>query len=409
MANVHNESCHLSRFQPDLRIFHEAFRKGGGIMPNNALQKPMEVVKLIGHLVKAMAYQFKVTPEHKKLREKLDEIANGFPNTKFGAELRVLAQLFTREEAGLCLAFEEDYETASEISARIGADTDDIEQKLEGMSRRGLIYRIRRNGKAKYRLAPFIVGILEFQINNLNPSLGINIGMMMQGGYQQTIYAKKTPHLRTIPIGAEIVRKDKIMPYDDVVAILKSRDRLSIGECLCRKIGEGMGNPCNHPLDTCFQFNEWADYYVENGLAQYISTEDALEKLKRNEKEGLVNQVANSKEPELMCSCCSCHCELLTVMKKYPGPACESMANYICKWDTTACTNCGICAKRCPAGAHTFTEGRSAYSEEKCVGCGLCVTTCKPNACALVSKPDDAQYEPLDTLFDTYKEMTRPS
>jgi len=376
-------------------------------MPDSLSKKTKGGIKLIGLVAKAMSYQFKVAPTHKKLREKLDTLANGFPKTKTRAELRVLAELFSPEEADLCLAFGDDYESAAEIAAKTGKNPEDVGRKLESMSKRGLIYRIRRNGETKYRLAPFIIGILEFQIKNMTPTLGVNIGMMMEGGYSKTIFEKKLPHLRSIPIKAEIAPKDKIMPYDDAEAIIKSRDRISITDCLCRNLGEEMGNPCSHPKDTCFQFNEWADYYVENGIAQYITKEDALERLKRNEKLGLVTQVANSKDPELMCSCCSCHCQVLGNMWKYPGPAQEKLSNYICNWDAIACINCGVCAKRCPAGAHKFVEGKQEFYTEKCIGCGLCVTTCKANACTLVSRPDEVYYEPLDTLFDTYREMAR--
>ncbi len=374
-------------------------------MSGSSSNKAAGGIKLVGLIAKAMLYQFKVTPAHKKLREKLDTLANGFPETKTRAELRVLAELFSREEAKLCLAFGDDYESAAQIAAKTGKASEDVRQRLERMSKRGLIYRIRRNDEAKYRLVPFIVGILEFQINNMTPTLGVNIGMMMQGGYSKTIFGKKLPHLRSIPINAEIVPKDKIMPFDDAEAIIKSRDRISICDCLCRTLAERMGDICKYPKDTCFQFNDWAEYYVENGLAQYITKEDAMEKLRRNEKLGLVNQVANSRDPEFMCSCCSCHCQVLANMWKYPGPAQDNLTNYICEWDADACTNCGVCAKRCPAGAHTFIEMKKEYSPEKCIGCGLCVTTCPSNACVLATRPDGDQYEPLDTLFETYKEM----
>jgi Na+-translocating ferredoxin:NAD+ oxidoreductase subunit B len=376
-------------------------------MSEKTSKKLIGAIKMIGFVLKAFAYQFKVTQAHKRLRERLDKIANGFPKTKTGAELRVLAQLFSPEEADLCAIMSDDYEFASEIAAKAGKKSDEVAQMLDKISKRGLIYRIRQDGELKYRLVPFMVGILEFNVYNINPTLGINIGMMMEGGYFKTIYSKKTPHLRSIPIKSEIVAKDKIMPYDDAVTIISTRDRISISECACRLLGREMGNPCIHPMDTCFQFNDWADYYVENGLGKYISKEEALEKLARNEEEGLVNQVANSKEPELLCSCCSCHCGLFDSLKKFPGPAFDNITNYVCQWDANACNNCGICVKRCPVGAHAFVDGKKVYLNEKCIGCGLCVTTCKPNACVLINKPEDAQYVPKETLFDTFKEMAK--
>ena len=40
---------------------------------------------------------------YKRLAERLDALPNGFPPTEDGAELRLLAHLFTPEEAGLQL------------------------------------------------------------------------------------------------------------------------------------------------------------------------------------------------------------------------------------------------------------------------------------------------------------------
>lgn len=358
---------------------------------------------MLGLLIKAFSYQFKISPAHKQLAQKLNTMANGYPQK--GAALRILAELFTSEEAALAVAFEEGNNTAAALAKKLGQNEVELEQKLYAMAKKGVIFHANEDGVSIYKLVPFIVGILEFQIDNPSIPLKINMGMMFGGGFTKTFYAKSLPHLRTIPIAANVVQKDTIMPYDDVVEILKTRKKIALGECVCRNISDGMGKVCEHSRDTCFAFDDWADYYVDIGIAKYITLEEALEKAARNEKEGLINQVANSKNPELMCSCCSCHCFVLGALNEKRGPAAGVISNYYCEFDNEKCTNCGACVKRCAVGAIKFENGVKTYDQSLCIGCGLCATVCPVHACSLKEKSEQDHYVPLDSIFDTYKEM----
>ncbi|MGD9642719.1 MAG: DUF362 domain-containing protein [Elusimicrobiales bacterium] len=45
------------------------------------------------------------------------------------------------------------------------------------------------------------------------------------------------------------------------------------------------------------------------------------------------------------------------------------------------CTGCGICVRKCPAGAITLTTGRKAAIDEgRCVRCGICHEACLAHA-----------------------------
>ena len=73
-----------------------------------------------------------------QLRDKLDELATGYPATRSGVELRLLKQLFTSEEASLFLALSPIPEKPEQVAKRLGRDSDEIKEKLEGMARKGL-------------------------------------------------------------------------------------------------------------------------------------------------------------------------------------------------------------------------------------------------------------------------------
>jgi ferredoxin len=142
-------------------------------------------------------------------------------------------------------------------------------------------------------------------------------------------------------------------------------------------------------------------------MARYITKEEALGVLERNEERGLVVETTNSTDVELMCACCSCHCSMLMFLKNTTGAAREVISNYVCQRDNCTCVGCGVCVERCPSRARRRVGDKVEFMQEKCIGCGLCVSTCKAKACALVRKPEEKLYTPRDTLFDAYDEMKK--
>jgi Na+-translocating ferredoxin:NAD+ oxidoreductase subunit B len=341
-----------------------------------------------------------------RLRDRLDEMATGYPATPGGAEIRILKQLFTEQEADVFLAMAPTPETVDEVALRIRSEPASLALKLEEMAFKGLIFRLREQESVRYFPIPFIVGIYEFQLNNLSPELLKDISEYYLCGLGATFHGLKTPHLRSIPINADIAHDGPIAPYDDAVAIIKGKTRIAVAECFCRKAVRMYGKTCSHPLETCIQFDSFADYYVDNGMARYISTEEALAILKRNEQEGLVIHILNSQKVEAMCACCSCCCGMLISLKLFPAPAREVKSNYIGSLNDTLCTGCGVCVSRCPVGALRLKDEKLQFRVERCIGCGLCVTTCPTEALRLLKKPSDKIYTPPETVFETFSVMT---
>ena len=60
---------------------------------------------------------------YERLRDRLDEMATGYPSTPSGAEIRILRQLFREEEAELFLVMSPIPETVDEVASRVKSDT----------------------------------------------------------------------------------------------------------------------------------------------------------------------------------------------------------------------------------------------------------------------------------------------
>lgn len=342
---------------------------------------------------------------YERLRSRLDEMATGYPETQSGVEIRLLKQLFTPEHAELFLEMSTDAETPLEVAQRTGRDPQTTERMIEEMALKGLVFRMRDVGALRYFAIPFIVGIYEFQVNNLNKSILKDVSEYYLSGLGNSFHALKTPHLRTIPVNKNLVSKWPVATYDDAAAIIRGKDRIAVAQCLCRKAVRTYGKGCDHPLETCLQFDSFADYYVDNSMARYISKDEALAILERNEKQGLVIQTANSKEVEAMCACCSCCCGMLISLKLFSAPAREVKSNYYCISDETICSGCGTCITRCPVDAIELGDEKARMIQDRCIGCGLCVSTCPTSSRSLRLKPEDKVYSPPDTFFDTFDLM----
>ncbi len=341
------------------------------------------------------------------LRDKLETMATGYPATKDGVEIKILQHLFSEDDAALFLKMGPSPETANQLASRLGTDVAETAQRLESMARKGLIFRVKQDDAICYFPVPFIVGIYEFQLNNLNKPLLKDISRYYLDGLGATFHGQKTPHLRSIPINTEIVADHPIAAYDDAFAIIKSKSRIAVAECFCRKAVRLYGKTCSHSLETCLQFETFADYYVENGMARYINTDKALAILKQSEAEGLVIHILNSQQVEAMCCCCSCCCGMLISLKLFPAPALAVKSNYACVFDESSCTQCGVCASRCTVSALKMKDDKITFYANRCIGCGLCVTTCPAGSLKLERKPDNKLYTPPPRIYDTFDIMSR--
>lgn len=349
---------------------------------------------------------------YERLRDKIDRVAKGFPATENGVEIELLKQFFSPDDAEFYLSMEEErYVTPGDVARSTGEDPAVVAEKMEDMARRNLLFRLRGPGEVKYRILPVLHGFYEFNINMMNPKITRNFSKLFKdGGLGRSLYAQRIPIFRTIPVHSGVVSGQKVLPLDDAVAILKSKKLICVTDCFCRTAAQLGGRGCDHPLDTCLVFDYFAEFYIENaiGNTRVISVDEAMEILNRSDSAGLVRLIANSQNPEVMCSCCSCCCGQMVTLRLFGGTSREVMSNYTCRKDEALCVNDGVCVNRCPVGAHKMLDGKAQFNQDLCIGCGLCVTSCPTGAVTLLRKPDEKEYYPdSSTLFDTYDDIGR--
>jgi len=325
---------------------------------------------------------------YEKLRERLDMFPQGFPRTESGVEIEILQHLFTLEEAEIMLFLRPYPEPVSSVAQRMKRDEKELGEKLYDMSKRGLILRFRvSDDDALYFLAPWIVGIWEFQVKNLTDE---NIRLYEKYHEEGLVPSRKnikTAGFRVIPVEQEIQDSSEVESYEKVSEIIESSTRFAVADCICRKEARMFGKGCDRLMEGCMMFDMAADYYIENGFGREITKEEAKQILLKTEEDGLVHHSSNHLGKKIfICNCCGCCCKAMANITKYNNPDVIAKSNYYAVVDGDECTACETCVERCQVGAIHVEDDVALINRAACIGCGLCISTCPAECMSLVRK-----------------------
>ncbi len=212
--------------------------------------------------------------------------------------------------------------------------------------------------------------------------------------------------LRTIPVNKSISYKWPVVPHEDAREIIRSKGSIGVGPCPCKVQQGELDQGCGKPLEVCFTFGSRSHFFVDKGMARYVTQEEALRIIDQCEEAGLVAQPYRSKDPDGMCNCCGDCCEMLRAIKMDPKPADKTMSNYYASVDRGRCEACGTCMSRCQMEAIKIGSSNAAeVNLDRCIGCGLCVSKCPNEAVSLTPKPPEKRKEPPAGSRDTMIEM----
>jgi Pyruvate/2-oxoacid:ferredoxin oxidoreductase delta subunit len=290
-----------------------------------------------------------------------------------------------------------------DISKKIGKDVDSIKATLDKMAKKGIVFKDERGDETVYRLLPIVVGWFETPFwpglgkDSRQERLAPLVRKYATDVWLDEIGDRNTPIMRTLPERDSISSEAQVMPYEDAVEVVKARDYHVVAHCPCRIIARMSGKGCKHTLENCLHFGSMGRYMVKHGLGRKISVEEALQILKKANREGLVHTVENhSGRVSVLCNCCEDCCIWFRSIYEAKHPNALAKSNYYAEVDTEKCVACGICAIRCPMHAISVKKNKESAKVDKnrCIGCGVCYPTCAGDAIRLVKR--DETVEPLE-------------
>ncbi|MFX1338113.1 MAG: 4Fe-4S binding protein [Promethearchaeota archaeon] len=337
-----------------------------------------------------------------KLQEHLDQFPIGFPKTSTGIEIEILKRLFTEEEAKIAVLLNPLPDTAARIARRAKMDKKEMEAILESMSKKGLIFRVRREGKTFYNSAPYMIGLYEYSVNKIDKDLAKKFKEYYDLAMVDEMGASDVPGFKVLPVDETIEAQTVLYPYQELKESIKNARKIAVYDCICRKESRLLGEGCKYPMeDTCLAFGAAAEFYIENGMAREITPEECLKIIEETDKAGLVHAGVNSKHLSNICNCCPCCCATMKgITKKGYDRHRYLNALFESKIDQELCIGCGNCVQVCPVDAITLDD-IARVNRDLCLGCGLCAGTCPEEAITLHLREDGE--EPFERVIELGK------
>lgn len=333
-----------------------------------------------------------------RLAEALDRLPNGFPRTDSGIEIELLKRIFGPEEARVASHLGREHKPCNVVAERVGLSTEVVKSMLVEMAKRGLVRYVTRDGEPWFRLAPWVVGIYEAQLEKIDHEFAHLVEEYFAEGSAEGIM-KPLPSIHRVIPAQSAVKSEWILPYDDVKTILQAMKTFNLRDCICRVQQDHIGRRCNFPVRTCLNFSS----RERPPRPSDISKEEALALLDEFERIGLVHTVSNVvRGVYYVCNCCGCCCGVLRGITDFGIESSVAHANYYSVIDASACIGCGVCERRCQVKAISMKDGVAVVDHPHCIGCGLCVTGCPTHAARLQRKPEnEIVHPPID--FETWE------
>jgi Na+-translocating ferredoxin:NAD+ oxidoreductase subunit B len=329
---------------------------------------------------------------YRQLAEVLNTLPNGFPPTDSGVEIKILKKIFEPDEAEFFCRLRLTYETPEQIAQRNQLPLEGLAEKLEKMFEKGQIESRISERVRSFRMAPWVVGIYEYQLNRMDKEFAQLVEEYIPF-YGPQLVMTKPPIMQVIPIEKEIPANYEALPYEKVSNVIENGKSFTVFDCICRKRTRLLDKGCDKPLEICMGIGEEPEAFDNHPMGgRSISKQEAYALLQKAEEAALVHMTSNVKNGRwFICNCCGC-CDgqLMAVGAGLTGII---NSHFYAEIDQDLCASCGICAdERCQVKAIDEVDGSYRVNRVKCIGCGLCVSTCTTEAMRLIHKsPEELQ------------------
>ena len=338
---------------------------------------------------------------HKQLALHLSSMSMMIPNRK--GLIEMLKMNFNKEEAEIALAIPTKTIpfqgiTAKKISESMNIPLENLEQKLEELSNRGLLfsYTDKKTGEMNYAVQQAGFGFPQvfFWKGEDTPfirQMAKNVIRFYTTDVTKESFSTDPIPFRFIPVDETIdVDTQTILPYQVMDEIIKKARIIGVANCMCRHEMKLIDRGCDHPMEVCMKFNDLAEYIIDRGFAREITKEEALEISKQASEAGLVHFTDNAIENvQQNCNCCGCSCWNLGRISRRMIPRDEIIATYfIRETNLDECTGCGSCVDICPPRAIEIVDDKAVVDKDWCIGCGVCVPKCPTDSIKIILRED---------------------
>ena len=371
-------------------------------------------VKHSDALVKAVVTESEVTSDvtlsdgtvipavYVRMRNRINRIGKGIGSIPNANSWQMIMYLWSEEDAENYLKMPlHKLFTVGDYAEVTGWDEEKCSEILEDQAHRNLIWRVRRGGLAFFSVMPYINGFWEF--GELQRTYAGDMAAVAEFDSQgitgvdpngATGFDTTFPLFRTYPISADVCQDGKLEPWQDWRALIKRNKTITVSPCQCRTMWTALGVPYpkdDHPMRTCLSLGEMAEYFIENGIGEQITPDEAIEIVEDIIDKGMVVESICAKNADIICCC---HCESCGNLMGWrgvngEGSAAQFFSAYTLQYDKDVCIKCGLCANICPMHSITMDgEGGTCVMDKACVRCGQCVKVCPVHARILTPTPD---------------------
>jgi len=332
---------------------------------------------------------------YQKLAIELDKIPNGFPKTKSGVELKILAKLFSPEQAQLASSLNLNPQSVGEVALKNNITEIEAKVMLIGMVKKGLIDLKKDENKGLvFSLIPFVVGFYERQNAKIDKEFAELFEQYYHESFHRSMTAEPSVH-RIIPIEKTIPVNIDVMPYQKALNYLDEANAWGVLNCICRVQKKLIGQGGDHPVENCLVFSTKPGAFNRTPDIRALSKSEALEILAEANKAGLVHSTNNAQhDVTYICNCCTCSCGVLRGIVDHGIKHSVASSDFFAQVDKDLCTGCEVCIDRCQFGALKMEDGTCTVDAGFCYGCGLCVTSCAVEALTLIEKDDQNKVVP---------------
>lgn len=295
-----------------------------------------------------------------------------------------LDTFFTKDEIDLVCLIKSDEYTKDEIVGKMGLEPSKAESLIDFAYKRGVLNKkITGSGELKYIIATMGIRLkhaatFEDEIWAMIPEEA----RKKLADWHFEGYMKKKVDLieqnKDNPLRPLLENENRILPLEEVLEYLKTvEEDIYLIPCDCKSINKG----CDFNRNVCINFNHGINTSIDRGHGKKISKEEAIEIIKKSDKDGLMH----SGEKHGICTCCGCCCYPMRASLQLGLKGKWPQALYVAELDKDKCKTCGLCANRCHFQAFTFDKKKRVleFDSSKCWGCGVCVPTCPGKAISL--------------------------